>query len=308
MEFEYNLSLYLYSELTDAERTACEAHLEACAKCRAALRRTQDLHQALAALPRPEPTAALLTESRLQLDVALDREQHGWRALLHNWPPVLRLEPVSSFALAMTLVFCGFGLGWGLHPHAGRLTDKVNTASVANPDLENMRINDISGVAPDPKTGGVRITMDAERRVSLEGQPDDPEIQQVLVSAMKGYDNAGIRLDTLDVLRPHVDNPNIREAFIYTLRHDTNPGLRLEALGAVRNLGSIEDVHSALLDALQHDTNPGVRVAAVNALIENTEKEGSDLSTQRTLEQLATSDPNPYVRLKCSKAVMKLGK
>src|SRR5208283_6041269 len=104
------------------------------------------------------PSAALLAESRFQLDAALDHEEHGWRALLRDWPPVLRFEPASGFALAMTLLCCGFGLGWGLRPHAGRLTDGVNTASVANPDLEDMRINGISRVAPDPKTGGVRIT------------------------------------------------------------------------------------------------------------------------------------------------------
>jgi hypothetical protein len=306
LEFEQTLPLYLYSELSDVERAACEAHLEACANCRAVLRKTEDLHKTLAALPRPEPTAALLAESRLQLDAALDHEQHGWRALLRNWPPVWRLEPASRFALAMTLVFCGFGLGWGLRPHAGRVAHDVNTAVVANPDLENLRINGISRVAPDPKTGGVRITMDAERRVALDGQFNDPQIQQVLIYAMKNYDNAGIRRDTLDALRAHLDNPSIRQALLYALRHDSNPGVRLETLEAVRDLGSNQDVHSALLDALQHDTNPGVRVAAVNALIENTEKEGGDLP--QALEALATTDRNPYVRLKCSNAMMRLGK
>jgi HEAT repeat protein len=150
--------------------------------------------------------------------------------------------------------------------------------------------------------------MDAERRVSLEGRLDDPQIQQVLVYAMKSYDNAGIRRDTLDALREHVDNPNIRQALVYALRHDSNPGVRLEALEAVRKMGSSEDVHSALLDALQHDTNPGVRVAAVTALIDSTEKDGCDLPTERALEQLATTDRNPYIRMKCSNVMMKLGK
>ena len=184
----------------------------------------------------------------------------------------------------------------------------VNDAGVASPDLENMRISGISGVAPDPQTGGVKITMDAERRVTLEGSLDDPKIQQVLVYAVKSYDNPGIRRDTLDALRSHADNPNIRQALIYAMQHDPNAGVRLEALGAVCSMKSSDDVHTALLEALEHDTNPGVRVAAVDALIDHTEKEGCDAPTAQALEHLATSDSNPYVRLKCANAMMKLGK
>ena len=183
----------------------------------------------------------------MALDEALESQQHGWRALWQNGLPILRFQPASGFALALTLILCGFGLGWGLRPHAGRLTSgvtEVNNASVASPDLENMRISGISGVAPDPQTGGVKITMDAERRVTLEGSLDDPKIQQVLVYAVKSYDNPGIRRDTLDALRSHADNPNIRQALIYAMRHDPNAGVRLEALGAVCSMKPSGDVHS----------------------------------------------------------------
>jgi HEAT repeat protein len=49
-------------------------------------------------------------------------------------------------------------------------------------------------------------------------------------------------------------------------------------------------------------------VAAVDALIDHTEKEGCDPSTAQALEHVANSDSNPYVRLKCANAMMKLGK
>jgi hypothetical protein len=256
-------------------------------------------------------STALLAEARMGLDEALDRQQHGWRALLRNGLPILRFQPASGFALGLTLVLLGFGLGWGLRPHAARLASGVsgvNNADVSSPDLENMRISGISGVAPDPQTGGVKITMDAERRFTLEGSLDDPKIQEVLVYAVKSYDNPGIRRDTLDALRSRADNPNIRQALIYAMQHDPNAGVRLEALGAVCSMKSSVDVRAALLEALEHDTNPGVRVAAVDALIDHTEKEGCDVSTAQALEHLATSDSNPYVRLKCANAMMKLGK
>jgi hypothetical protein len=310
-DFEENLPLLLYGDLSPSERASCDEHLEGCANCRTARAKIEQLHQVLAQRPEVEVSAALLAEARMGLDDALGCQQHGWRGLLRNGLPILRFQPASGFALALTLVLAGFGLGWGLRPHAARLTSAVpgvNNADVASPDLENMRISGISGVAPDPQTGGVKITMDAERRVTLEGSLDDPKIQQVLVYAVKSYDNPGIRRDTLDALRSHADDPNIHQALIYAMQHDPNAGVRLEALGAVCSMKSSGDVRAALLEALEHDTNPGVRVAAVDALIDHTEKEGCDLSTAQALEHLATSDSNPYVRLKCANAMMKLGK
>jgi hypothetical protein len=310
-EFEERLPLLLYGELTSAEQSACEEHLAACAVCRSSKEKVEQLHGMLAQRAQFEVSPALLTAARMSLDEALEHQEHGWRALWNNGLPILRFQPASGFALAMTLVLFGFGVGWGLRPHVdGRpcVVAGVNNADVANPDLQNMRISDISGVAPDPQTGGVKVTLDASRRVTLEGSLDDPKIQQVLVSALKGYDNAGIRRDTLDALRSHADNPNIRQALIYAMRHDPNAGVRLEALGAVCSLNPASDVHNALLETLQQDANEGVRVAAVDALIAGTEKEGCDEPTAQALAKLAATDRNPYVQMKCANAVMKLGK
>jgi hypothetical protein len=315
-EFEENLLLLLYGELSTQEQAACEEHLAACQNCRAAREKMEQFHQVLAQRRRLEPSPALLAESRQALDEALEKEQHGWRALWRDGLPTLRLQPASRVALAMTLLLGGFGLGWMLRTRAGGLTPSlpaetgspaVNSAGLANSELENMRISDISRVASDPKTGGVRITMDAERRVTLEGSLDDPQIQQVLVYAIKSYDNPGIRRDTLDALRSRTDNPQIRQALLYAMQHDPNAGVRLEALEAVRNMPFGDDVHTALLEALEHDTNPGVRVAAVDALTDHSEKAGYDLHTAHALEQLANTDRNPYVRLKCANAAWRLG-
>ena len=310
-KFEENLPLLLYGELSTWDQAACEEHLASCAHCRAAREELEHLHRVLAQRLQPELNAALLAEARMGLDEALENQEHGWRALWRRGLPALRFHPASGFALALTLLMCGFGVGWGLRPHASRLTSDVpgvDSASVAAPDLENMRISGISGIAPDPQTGGVKITMDAERRVTLQGSLDDPKIQQVLVYAIKSYDNPGIRRDTLDALRSHADDPNIHQALLFAMRHDPNAGVRLEALGAVCSAKPNDDVQSALLDAIEHDTNAGVRVAAVDALIDHTETEGCNAPTAQALEHLASTDSNPYVRLKCANAVMKLGK
>src|SRR5262249_49305778 len=116
-DLEENLPLLLYGDLTGWEQAACEEHLAEAAHCRAAKEEREHLHAALAERPQVEPSAALLAEARTALDKALDKEQHGWRALLHRGFPILRLQPTSGFAAALTLLLCGFGLGWGLRPH-----------------------------------------------------------------------------------------------------------------------------------------------------------------------------------------------
>jgi HEAT repeat protein len=51
----------------------------------------------------------------------------------------------------------------------------------------------------------------------------------------------------------------------------------------------------------------GVRVESADLLVDRVEKEGRDEAILSALARLATSDANPYVRLKCASALRKLG-
>jgi hypothetical protein len=313
-EFEECLTLEIYGELPPEQRAPYAAHLADCVHCQAAREQVRGLHKVLAQRPRLEPSPDFLVECRQALEEALDRERLGWRSLLRDWLPFLQLPPqrlAPRVAVALSLmVFC-FGLGWTLRPRAARMLPaqpgNLTTSSLSEADLENMHINDISRVAPDPRTGDVRITMDAQRRVTLQGSLDDPRIQQLLVNAVKSYDNAGIRRDTLDALRARTQSPNVRAALLFTMEHDPNVGNRLAALDAVRGMEGGEDLQQGLIDVLEHDKNMGVRVESVDVLVEHVEKEGRDEAVLSALERLAASDSNRYVRLKCASALRKLG-
>jgi hypothetical protein len=305
-ECEENLPLLLYGELPADPQAACEAHLAECGECRAASERLGRLHAVLGQRHSPEPSPIFMAECRQALDEALDRERTGWRGLIREWIGPMQLRPGSGLALAGALLVLGFGLGWTLRIRAPRIPEPAvptSAASLAGLDLDNMHIRGISRVAPDPKTGEVHITLDAERRLTLEGSLDDPRIQQVLVYAIKSYDNPGIRRDTVDALRTRCDNPSIRQALLYAMRHDPNLGVRLGALDAVQGLGWGADVQQAFLDAVVHEQNPSVRVAAVDVLARH-----ADQAVLPTLEQLAATDSNRYVRLRCASAMRKLGR
>jgi hypothetical protein len=310
---EEYLMLDVYGELPPEQRAAYEAHLAGCVHCQAARRGLGSLHEVLAQRPRPEPSPDFLVECRQALADALERERLGWQGLLREWLSFLQLPPrrvAPRLAFVLSLIVFGFGLGWTLRPRAAPVVPavpgNVTTSSVAGADFENMHINDISRVAPDPRTGDVRITMDAQRRFTLEGSLDDPHIQQLLVYAVKSYDNAGIRRDTLDALRARSKSPNVRAALLYSMQHDSNVGNRLAALDAVRGMEGGEDLQQSLVEVLEHDRNMGVRVESVDVLVDRLEKEGRDEAVLSALERLATSDANRYVRLKCVSALRKL--
>lgn len=308
-EFEPAATLYLYDELSGAERAELEAHAAACESCRARLEASRRMHRLLAECPPPEPTPDLLVRCRQELEEALDREELGWRSILRGWIWSLGAAPATRAAAVATLVLFGFGLGWTLRPRATSLKAPAvgaDQAGLGTADLGDLRIRSISQVAPDPQSGGVRITLDAERRVTLEGSLDDPRIRQVLVSTIKGYENPGIRLDTLDALRMHTKDPSIREALLYALGHDPNAGVRLEALKTVRHMECDEDTHRVLLHAVEHDSNVGVRTAAVDALVQHLQEEGMDDEVLTAFEKLAASDQDPVVRMRCLSAVRRL--
>ena len=302
---EERLPLYLYEELAEPERAELDAHLAACTACTGSLDELRRLHGALESRPKLEPSPDLLARCRLDFDEALDRETTGWRALIRSgfglWPTGATFRVSTSLAVLLV----GFSMGWAVRQQAA--PQPAPRAADINPwmgaDLSGLRISGISRVTPDPQTGMVHITMDAERRLTLEGSVDDPRIQQVLLYAVKNYENPGIRHDTLEALRGRSTDPAIREALLYALRHDPNDGVRLEALQSIRELAWNPEVRATILEALQKDTNPGIRITAINVLLEH-----ADETVMPALQEVAKRDSNPYVRMKCANAVRDLAR
>ena len=303
-ELEDNILLYLYGELEGESRLAFEAHLGECARCQASLAESRRLHQLLGEHPVREPSPALVLQCRFKLDEALDQEQRGWRGLLRPWTLGPRAFPAARAATLLALLVFGFGLGWSLRPFAARIGPEPamhNAAALTGADLDNLRISGVSRLGSDPATGDVRVRLDGERQVTLEGSLDDPRIQQVLVYAVKSYDNPGIRRDTLDALRARSEKPPVRAAMVYAMRHDPNAGVRLAAIEAVQAAAWDSEVRQVFLEALERDSNPGVRVAAIDALSRHADEE-----VLPVLERLAVDDPNAYVRIKCAGAIRRL--
>jgi hypothetical protein len=303
---EEKFDLYLYEELAPSERQAMEEHTAACEMCRERLEKSRRLHALLVSRPVPEITPELLVRSRLKLEDALDAEQLGWRRLVADWFPLLPGAHAPRAAVAVVLLVFGFSLGWVLRPRAAS-PPGVDTLPVKSSLVGSGlgQISSISQVLPDPTTDQVRITLNAQHHVTLEGSLDDPRIRQILVDAVKSYDNAGIRLDTLNALGQKRDDPSIQDALLYALQRDPNPGVRLQAVESARRMSWSDRVQAALVQAASGDQNPGVRVAAIDALVGHALSQ-RDESLVPVLQGFAQRDANNYVRIKALAAVHEL--
>lgn len=311
-EIDQSLALYAYGELPEAERTSVEEHLSSCEHCRRTMAELGGLQALLAEHPPIEPPPDLLVRSRLGLEEALDREQVSWRALVRSWFEVATTHPARVMA-ALTLVAFGFSGGWLLRPRVGVIpaaenvpAASTNTAAMTGGTLGGAQISSISQIAPDPETGQLHITLNAEKHMTLEGSLDDPQVRQVLVYTLKSYDNPGIRLDTLNAIGSSGSDPTFRDALLYAIEHDSNAGVRLQALQTAAKSKWAPEVAQAFVQAAEKDSNPGVRGAAVDALVQHVSADhGQDLVP--ALERLAAEDSDRYVRLKSETALQQLG-
>lgn len=311
-EIDQSLALYAYGELSEAERTSVEEHLTSCEHCRQTMAGLRGLETLLAERPPVEPPPDLLVRSRLRLEEALDHEQVSWRALVRSWFGVATAHPARVMT-AFTLVAFGFSVGWLLRPRIaampvvpGAPAPTANTAAMTGGTLGGAEISSISQVAPDPETGQLHITLNAEKHMTLEGSLDDPLMRQVLVYTLKSYDNPGIRLDTLNAIGNSGSDPTFRDVMLYALAHDSNAGVRLQALHTAVKSKWVPELGQALVQAAEKDSNPGVRGAAVDALVQHVSADhGQDLVP--ALQHLATEDSDRYVRLKSETALQQLG-
>jgi hypothetical protein len=173
------------------------------------------------------------------------------------------------------------------------------------------------GVRLEPQAGSlipkVELQVRSPQPRVVQGTSDDAEIRRVLayVIGHGGQFDDGVRLQSIDALRPAADDPQVREAMSEALRHDPNPAVRLRAIEALRDAGSAADVQSAILGALSDDDNSGVRIQALNSLLERMRsREFSrvplDNRAVGILRDRMNNDSNSYIRSRSADALGQL--
>jgi hypothetical protein len=300
-----NIVMYVYQELEDGPRHEFEQHVFRCPDCAAELKSMRAFHGAVSQVSVSDPTPNLLASSRMRLQEALETTQQG--GLLNrvtfdpfHWLRQIRFSP----ALAAAIFIVGFGGGIGA---TYQFLHNPATAAVVNSQtsapIQQASISGIRSVVQEPGSNQVTVKYDTVSTQEAQGSLNDQRIQQLLLFAARNNLNAGVRMDSVDLLTQTPDDSKVREQLIFSLRYDSNPGVRLKAIDSlgpyVKN-----DVHvrDAILAALVNDSNQGVRTEALRLL----GPVKADSSVRAIMQHLADADQNQYIRSQARTVIAQL--
>ena len=174
----------------------------------------------------------------------------------------------------------------------GTLGGGWSAASVFNPATSHVRY-----VEPT-SAGKIQIVVEETRERTLSGSVDDRDIQRLLLAAAKDPADAGLRVESVDLLKNRPQSAEIRSALLAAVQHDPNAGVRLKALDGLKNFAEDSETRKALTQVLLTDDNPGVRTQVIDLLI----PQRSDAMVG-VLQELMMKEDNDYIRTRVEKAL-----
>jgi HEAT repeat protein len=302
---EYALARLL-GEAPSAEREELDAHVAACASCRAELAALEETWETLGA----DLDAPVTPEFRSRTVELLEDEIA--RRRIRSFRPRVRMRRVLAEAAAI-LVAAAVGYvaakgGIGGVTKTGSASATTAGSAPSWPDLsKNPQLTNVSyRTGPD---GRVAIEFDATTHRSITGPPDDPRVSSLLAYLLSRNETAGEKSRAIELVSQNfgpgaaVASPEIVRALATTVKRDRNPGVRKKAAEALASFRSTPEIRAALLEALANDPNPGVRLVAVDALAAAA-KEAPDPKTIQSLREKAF-DPseNGFVRARAASAL-----
>jgi hypothetical protein len=302
---QQNIVLYVYDELPDDARHELEQHVARCTTCMAELSSVKSFRSGMTHSPVLEPTPSFLTSSRMKLQEALESaEQGGWWSRFVfdpvNWLNQVRFAP----ALAAAIFIVGFAGGIGATYKMSRANPATETPTTTGSSPAALAsISGISSIVQQPGSDQVTIKYDTVSPQEAHGSLGDSNIQQLLLYAARNNFNAGVRMDSVNLLTQQPNNSHVREALLYALRYDSNTGVRLKALdGLGPHVKDDVQVRDAVLESVMSDNNPGVRIEALHLL----DSVRGDSSVRIVLQRLAAKDENRYIRSQARTMVSQL--
>ena len=291
---QQNIVFYVYDEMADDARHELEQHVARCRDCAAELESAKAFRGEFAQLPVQEPNPSFLAASRMKLQEALESvEQGGWWSRLAfdpvHWLNQVRFAPALAAAIFILGFAGGIGATYKMVSRPGNGPTPIDGSQP--PALAS--ISGITGIQQQPGTKQVTVKYDTVSPQQMTGSLSDPQIQQLLLYAARNNFNAGVRMDSVDLLTQQPQVPHVREALLYALRYDSNTGVRLKALDSVGPFVKNDvQVRDAVLESLMSDSNPGIRIEALRLL----QPCAADSSVRIVLQRLAAKDDNRYIR------------
>jgi hypothetical protein len=297
------IPLYLYGEVTPVVEELVEDHIAGCAACAQEFTLQKAVHAALDTREMTVP-AGLLQECRGDLTRKIARVPEHQRAghhsgvgdwlrdLLHHGIPMR--VPVS----AMALIAIGY--------FAARLTGPVHSdvpgsLTTTNAGLENAGFSSSIRSIESQPSGSVRIALDETHRREVTGRLDDEKIVRLLLAAASEENNAGIRVESVGMLKECAQSSPVRAALLDRVLHDPNAGVRWKALEGLKAFAGETAVRKTLAQVLLHDDNPGVRIETIEVL-----ESHRDDAMVGILQDVFQKEDNHYVRTRVQNALQEM--
>jgi HEAT repeat protein/putative zinc finger protein len=298
-DYQHQITLLLYDELTEGTRRELELHLRECGECKAAFDSERAMHSVLAEDTTGwDVPADLLVESRKALADKLDRTERKrswWRVPTFSvvFTPMRLLESAALIAM-------GLALGVYVSNQQTRVSSPSITANTATDSQipaipRNGTISNLQVVNADPTTGQVELAGEVSQPLRFHGRMEDDTVRQLLFSALRDTNNPGSRLKAVEVLSQKPTDESIEEALINALVYDEDAGVRMRALEGLKTFANEQHVQAAFMHTLQNDANAGIRIEAIDALLERNPK---DPKLAQKLTEATKKDDNPYIRTK----------
>ena len=293
-EARHTLPLFLYGELSFEEEERLELHIDECAGCRIALERERSLFKSLDAAEL-KPSRDLLENCRGELRSRLAHVERAegsfWNKLRQGFTIHFHFAPgwaqPAGLAAMLVVGFLAARMTPGSFPAPWR-----SAGVVAEPVSSRVRY-----VEPT-SSGKVQIVIDETRQRVLSGNLEDQSIQRLLLTAAKDPSDAGLRVESVDLLKSRPQSAEVRSALLYALQHDANAGVRLKALDGLRDFADDPQTRRTLTEVLLKDDNPGVRTQVIDLLIQHHSN-----AMVGVLQELMMKEDNGYIRMRCQKAL-----
>jgi hypothetical protein len=293
-EYQHQITLLLYDELTEEPRQELEVHMRECAACKQAFDAERAMHSVLAEdTPSWDVPSDLLVESRKALADELDRiegKKSWWRmpAFSVVFTPMRLLESAALVAM---------GLALGVYVSNQQVRSTTAPTTVAEnptpPIPQNGTISNLQVVHADPATGQVELAGEVSQPLRFQGRVDDDMVRKILFNALRDVNNPGSRLKAVEILAQKPTDESIEEALISALIYDNDPGVRMRALEGLKTFTNEQHVRAAFMHTLQNDDNAGIRIEAIDALLARNAK---DPELAQKLTEATKQDDNPYIR------------
>ncbi len=289
------LPLYFYGELNPDEEDRVEQHLHECSGCSGEMERQRALAAGLDRRQAEVP-AMLLEDCRADLLAAIKggaprvapTAKGPWTLFLEAMAATFTgLTRLRSPIGALALIAVGF--------FSARLVSTSPSTPTAGSPSDDVFAT-VRSIQPD-SSGNVQIAFDETRRRTVSGNPDNPNIQKLLLAAAR-EDNPAVRVESVGLLKDRAGSSEVRDILLNALVHDSNAGVRLRALDGLRPLTGDGDVRKTLARVLLADDNPAVRMQAVDLLVGSRNRD-----TIGVFQDVVQKEDNNYVRLKVEKAL-----